>query len=59
MRCIICDYTPDHGSDYADLQPHIFKVHATPQGDYLCDECLAVSDENLYELGLEDDEEEA
>lgn len=56
MRCIICDYTHEDGSDYADVRPGAFKLTPTPNGDFLCEECLGVSDENLYDLSLDDEE---
>lgn len=58
-RCYICDYTPEEGSDYADVPPGKFHLHETPLG-FLCDECLNVSDENLFDLSdvEEDDDQE-
>lgn len=49
-RCAICDYTPEEGSDYADLPPGKFKLHPTPIGDFLCDDCLNAYEENLFDL---------
>jgi uncharacterized protein YlaI len=54
QRCAICDYTHEEGSDYADLQPGLLRVRPTPSGEYLCDECLSQSDENLHDLGADD-----
>lgn len=56
LRCAICDYTIEEGSDYADLAPGRFKLHPTPHGDFLCDGCADAVDENLYDLGLDDEE---
>lgn len=57
-RCAICDYTPGEGSDYADLPPGLLKVRPHPHGDFLCDECAYAADENLYELGIDDEDTE-
>lgn len=58
LRCSICDYTNEEGSDYADRAPSIHNhVHLTPNGDYICDECLASIDENLHDISDVDDED--
>jgi len=54
-RCIICDFTTEEGSDYADLPPGIFKLHEH-NGDFLCDECLNQYEENLHDITPEEDE---
>ena len=53
-RCVICDYTHEEGSDYADLQPGLLKVRQTDNGDFLCDECCNAYEENLEDLGADD-----
>lgn len=58
LRCAICDYTHEEGSDYADLAPGQMKLHLTPQGDYLCDECLNTYEENLFDLEDTGEEEQ-
>lgn len=56
-RCYICDYTPEEGSDYADLAPGRFKLHHLPNGEILCSECLNVSDECLEDMEYNDEED--
>lgn len=56
-RCYICDYTPEEGSDFADRAPFTGLVH-DHDGNFLCDQCADVSEENLYDLVLDDDVED-
>ena len=59
LRCAICDYTPEEGSDYADLAPGRSKVKPHGHdGEYLCDECAAQIDDALAEFIDEDETEE-
>ena len=56
-HCAICDYSPEEGSDYADLPPGIFKLHPTIHGDFLCDECLNQYEDNLADLEANDEDD--
>jgi uncharacterized protein YlaI len=58
LRCSICDYTSEEGSEYADVRPGAFKLHSHPNGDFLCEECERQYEENVYDLGLDDIDED-
>lgn len=53
MRCIICNYTLEEGSDLTDRAPGSLSIR-DHNGDPLCDECADAVDENLEDLGSND-----
>lgn len=57
LRCAICDYTQEEGSDFADRAPSRIQVHHSDHyGEFLCKVCENEIDENFAELSEGDDE---
>jgi hypothetical protein len=56
-RCSICDYTFEEGSELTDRAPFTGLLHDR-HGEFLCDQCSDEVDNNLEDLGLNDEEDE-